>query len=185
MGALTMQVFVSGTWKPEKAARYSNQATDLGRLLAHAGFDLACGPGTGVARFVVDGYRSVSPRGKVRYYLPREECMRAVGERVEPGADEIVQTDFDYPMRNVFQVAQCQGLFVLTGGDGALEEILPALIDYRMPVAIIDGAGSAAQAVRRLVDLYPEWQDLLISGDDVPTVAQEFVARVNAATRAR
>jgi predicted Rossmann-fold nucleotide-binding protein len=176
-----MRVFVSGTWKREKAAPYSHPATGLGRLLADAGFDLACGPGTGVARFVVDGYRSISPRGKVTYYLPREECMRAVGERVEPGADEIVQTEFDYPMRNVFQVAQCHGLFVLTGGDGALEEILTALIDYRMPVAIIDGAGTAAQAVRLLLDLYPTWREQLIFGGDVHAVAREFVARVTAA----
>src|ERR1035441_3887325 len=107
-----MRVFVSGTWKPEKAALYANQAIDLGELIAQAGFDLACGPGTGIARFVIEGYRSVETRGRITYYLPRREDMTAVGEAVEPGADEIVQTEFDYPLRNVFQVKQCAGLFV-------------------------------------------------------------------------
>ena len=75
--------------------------------------------------------------------------MLAVGERVAQGADEIEQTPYDYPMRNVYQVSKSDGVFVLTGGDGALEEALPALIDYGLPVGIIDGAGKAARAVRR------------------------------------
>lgn len=173
-----MQVFVSGTWKEEKALPFASEAEGLGRALAEAGLDLACGPGTGIARHVIDGYRTVESRGVVRYYLPQRSEMEAVGEPVNDGADEIIETEFDYPMRNVFQVKQSQGLFVLTGGDGTLEEILPAVIDYDHPVAILEGAGTAATAMRALMEVYPDWARLVTIGSDVTSMLEEWLPRV-------
>jgi predicted Rossmann-fold nucleotide-binding protein len=178
-----MQIFVSGTWQPEKAQPYGNQATELGKRIASAGFDLACGPGTGIARYVIDGYRSVADRGRVRYYLPTEEDMLAVGEEVLDGADDIEHTGLDYPMRNVFQIMRSHGLFVLTGGDGTLEEILPAVIDYRIPVAIVDDAGSAAAAVAALLRVYPAWAELVTIGPDVDSLIGAFLQRVASSAR--
>ena len=173
-----MQVFVSGTWSEAKAAAFADEGELLGRAIAASGLDLACGPGTGIARHVIDGFRSVPDRGSVRYYLPLRAHMEAVGEPVNPGADEIVETEFDYPMRNVFQVQQSDGLFVLTGGDGTLEEILPAVIDYHLPVAIIENAGSASNAVKSLLGLYPEWAELLLFGANVAEMVDEWLSRV-------
>ena len=177
---MCVQIFVSGTWKSDKAAKYRAQALMLGRRLALAGHDLACGPGTGVARHVIDGYRSIADRGRVRYYLPHAAAMQQAGEVVEEGADDIEHTDFDYPMRNTYQVSRCQGLFVLTGGDGTLEEILPAIIDYGQSVAIVDGAGTAAQAMRLLVDIYPAWTAQVLFGADVAALIDPFLDRVSA-----
>ncbi|MHB8512663.1 MAG: SLOG cluster 4 domain-containing protein [Actinomycetota bacterium] len=173
------QVFVSGTWNAKKAEPYREQATLLGGLIAAADFGLACGPGTGIARHVIDGFRSYEGgRGKVRYYLPREECMTAVGEKVEPGADDVVVTEFDYPVRNVFQIGQCAGLFCITGGDGTLEEILPAVIDYELPVSIIRGSGSAAEATDALLKVYPQWRNLITLGDSVDALFPDWIAKV-------
>lgn len=169
-----MQVFVSGTWKKEKALAYCDQAVALGRTLADEGFDLACGPGTGVARHVIDGYRSRPGRGIVRYYLPLAVEMVKVGETVEPGSDEVEQTSFDYPMRNVYQVKQSDGLLVITGGDGTLEEILPAVIDYGLPVGILEGAGTAAKAMKALVGIYPQWNEQIVFGLTVQEILPRF-----------
>lgn len=170
-----MQIFVSGTWKESKALDYRDQALTLGKGLADAGYDLACGPGTGIARHVIDGYKSRSRRGVVRYYLPLESEMAKVGETVEPGADEIEQTNFDYVMRNVYQVKQSDGLFVLTGGDGTLEEILPAIIDYGLAVGIVEAAGTAAKAMKGLVAIFPEWKSHVIFGVDVDETLPKFL----------
>jgi len=176
-----LQVFVSGTWKESKAVVHRAQAELLGQRIAGAGLDLACGPGTGVARYVIDGYRSVETRGTVRFYLPVRSEMEAVGEPVGAGADEIVETEFDYPMRNVWQVKQCSGLFVLTGGDGTLEEIVPAIIDYRIPVAIVENSGTAATAVRGLIRIYPEWAQVVLFGSDVGDVFDRWLEMVRVA----
>ena len=152
------QIFVSGTWRSDKAARYADVAARVGQLIAEAGYSLACGPGTGISRHAVDGFRSVTaPAGKVRYYLPAQTHMQAVGEEVQPGADEIIQTEFDYPMRNVYQISKSAGLIAITGGDGTLEEILPALIDYGLPVSVYQGSGQAAVALEALIKIFPEW----------------------------
>ncbi|HTQ67345.1 MAG TPA: hypothetical protein VMI13_01505 [Solirubrobacteraceae bacterium] len=177
-----MQIFVSGTWKPQLAQAYRAQALELGTRIAAAGFDLSCGPGTGIARHVIDGFRGASGTGKVRYYLPTEADMRAAGEEVMPGADEIEWTGLDYPMRNLLQVSQADGLFGLTGGDGALEEVIAAVVDYRVPVAIVAGAGSAAAAITALVEIYPEWRSLVEFGPDVASLIDPFLARVEAAS---
>jgi predicted Rossmann-fold nucleotide-binding protein len=182
---LLMQIFVSGTWNPDKARPYSAQALELGARIAAAGHDLACGPGTGVARYVIDGFRQVPQRGRIRYYLPAEADMRAVGEEVMPGADEIEHTGLDYPMRNLLQVKRSDGLFVLTGGDGALEEIIAAVVDYRVPVAVVDGAGAAAAAVAALLEVYPKWHELIERGPDVMSLIDPFLARVGVASASR
>jgi predicted Rossmann-fold nucleotide-binding protein len=173
-----VQIFVSGTWRAVKAAPYLEMAEELGAELGRRGFNLACGPGTGIARHVIDGYRSIHPRGKVRYYLPRQQLMSDVGEVVEPGYDEIEQTELDYPMRNVWQISKSDALIVLTGGDGALEEILPALIDYRIPVGIVRNSGPAAVAIERLLDLFPEWEEILQFASDASELVDGISARL-------
>jgi uncharacterized protein (TIGR00725 family) len=173
-----MQIFVSGTWKAAKARPFADQAMALGRAIAQEGFDLACGPGTGIARYAIDGFRAVPSDGLVRYYLPTEADMEAAGEEVLPGADVIEKTELDYPMRNVFQVSQSNGLFVLTGGDGTLEEILPAVIDYEIPVAIVNNAGSASEAVSALLPIYPGWSRNVRLGGSVNGLVEPFFADV-------
>ena len=106
--------------------------------------------------------------------------MRAAGEVVEDGADDIVRTEFDYALRNTYQISQCEGLFVLTGGDGALEEILPAVIDYDQPVAVVEGAGTASLAVRALLEIYPEWRKNLVVGPHVDVLIDPFLERLSA-----
>jgi uncharacterized protein (TIGR00725 family) len=170
-----VQVFVSGTWRDDKAARYAEAAASVGALIAEAGYSLACGPGTGIARHVIDGFRSVSPRaGVVRYYLPAESHMIAVGEEIQGGYDEIIHTDLDYPMRNVYQVGRSHGLIVISGGDGTLEEILPALIDYRLPVAVLKDSGQAATGLEALLDVFPLWRANVCIADD-PAELVRFV----------
>jgi len=159
---------------------------ELGARVAAGGFDLACGPGTGIARYVIDGFRQAPVGGgKVRYYLPTEADMRAAGEEIMPGADEIEQTGLDYPMRNLLQVKRSDGLFVLTGGDGALEEVIAAVVDYHVPVAIVAGAGSVAAAVTALLEVYPAWRSLVQFGPDVASLVDPFLTRVGVASASR
>jgi len=113
-------------------------------------------------------------KGVVRYYLPSPEAMAAAGEEVRQGADEVEQTSFDYPMRNVHQIGRSAGVVVVTGGDGTLEEILPALIDYGLPVGALRGSGKAAKALELLLDVFPDWRPSVLLGD-VPDEIAEWV----------
>jgi uncharacterized protein (TIGR00725 family) len=162
-----MRVFVAGTWDKVKASGFGDVAVSLGEELARRGYDLGCGPGTGISEFVIQGYRSVRPRGEVVFFLPSRAEMAKVGEDVGTGADRIVETSLDYPMRNIYQVRASDALILLTGGDGTLEEAVVALSDYKIPVAGFRGSGAAIKALELLLPLFPAWAELLKVGDDI------------------
>lgn len=170
------QVFVAGTWRDDIPRQYREAAHRVGVLIAEAGCSLACGPGTGISAHAIAGFRSVTGRaGVVRFYLPAQRWMEAVGEVARwQDADEIVATDLDYPQRNVYQISKSSGVVAITGGDGTLEEILPALIDYGLPVAVLQGSGQAAVALERLLDVFPAWRPSVLLDDD-PASLSGFV----------
>jgi predicted Rossmann-fold nucleotide-binding protein len=172
-----MQIFVGGTWSDVKARPFAEQGLWLGRQIASLGHDLACGPGTGIAKYVIAGYKSVCGTGKVRFYLPSPEEMRKVGEVVGDGADEIIETGLDYPMRNIFQIRASDALFVLTGGDGTLEEAIVALADYKLPVSAVKGSGTAVTALEVLAEIFPAWREDLLIAEDMSKLISHIVTR--------
>lgn len=178
------RIFVSGTWSAEKAAPYADAAFAIGAAIGRAGLDVACGPGSGIAAHVVDGFRSVDAQGHVDFFLPSEQSMVEIGEVVGRVPDRFIHTGLDYPMRNVFQVKNCLGLIAVMGGDGTLEEILPALIDYKVPVGLLAGAGSASRVIDALSSSeFPEWQDLLFISTDYDLIASTIIETVLAIGR--
>lgn len=156
------KVFVAGTWSSERAEPFADLAAAVGRGLAQHGFDLITGPGTGISAWAISGFQSIESRGKLRVYLPAAKYMQLVGEELTGEFDEVVQTQYDYPMRNVYHISKSDALVVITGGDGTLEECLPALIDYMLPTIVLKNSGKAAEALSWLSEnLFPEWKKIL------------------------
>jgi uncharacterized protein (TIGR00725 family) len=183
---VSARIFVAGTWRQETAAPYAEAARRVGELIARAGHDLGCGPGTGIAEHVIAGFRSVSSRpGLVHFILPAVDHMRAVGEVVRYDlADRIEQTDLDYPMRNVLQIRRSQGLVVIAGGGGSQQEINLALHDYGIPTGVLRGSGQAARALElTLGPVFPEWAPLVCLSDDPEEITRWVLERVNAPAR--
>jgi len=163
-----IQIFVSGFSSDEKAAPFKFQAIELGKLIAKNGYNLSCGPGTGIARYVIDGFRSVENRhGNVIYHLPLKSEMDKVGEKVEHGADEIIETQYDYPMRNVYQISKSNAVILITGGDGSLQEAIVALSDYKIPVSGLKNSGNAVKALEVLSKIFTSWNDDLMICNDI------------------
>ncbi len=81
------QIFVAGEWSAEKAEPFAEAAREVGKLLAESGFALTCGPGSGTARYVLEGYdavRGLNPSlPRPRFYLPKLSEMNRVGEKEE------------------------------------------------------------------------------------------------------
>lgn len=146
------RIFVSGEWRAEAVKAYGEKARRLGVLLAESSFDITCGPGSGITRFVLEGYYCVPKerRGQVIFYLPKLSEMKRVGEKMEFGADIVVKTGLDYPSRNVIQVKDADALIAITGGAGTTTEIIHAALDFQKPVAILDNSGPMAEAIKCL-----------------------------------
>lgn len=56
------RIFISGEWRPEPAEKFKDEAFRLGVLLAEDGFDLTCGPGSGISKYVLVGFPRTSGR---------------------------------------------------------------------------------------------------------------------------
>lgn len=144
------RVFVSGSWRSEEGRRYAAEAQALGKLLAERGFDLIIGPGTGVARSVIDGYHSVKNRGEIFFYLPRLKEMKRVGEEMEDGADHIIETEQDYPTRNLIMIRKADAVIAIDGFAGTLSEIIASVMDYQKPTAALENSGEAVNIAKQL-----------------------------------
>ncbi|MDP2671670.1 MAG: hypothetical protein Q8P13_04415 [bacterium] len=145
-----MKVLVCGSWENHKANLFAKESRLLGKLLAESGFDVVLGSGTGVARFVLEGFNSVPSHGKSIFYLPDLIEMKRVGEELAQGADIVVQTGVDYPSRNLIQIKLCDALAVIGGADATVSEIINAILDYKKPVAVLDKSGPVSAIVRML-----------------------------------
>lgn len=176
----SLRVFVAGTWHEDRAVEWASQAWQVGELVAQAGHDLGCGPGTGISEHVIAGFRSVPDRqGLVHFVLPGLEYMKAAGEVVRYDlADRIEQTARDYPTRNVYQVSLCAGLVVVAGSGGSLQEINVALHDYHLPVGVMQGSGLAAQALELLLPLFPNWAPRVLLGSDPESITTWVLDRL-------
>lgn len=163
-GEQRCRIFVSGEWRAEAVKDYAEIARNLGVLLAENSFDITCGPGSGITRFVLEGYYSVAKakRGQVIFYLPKLAEMKRVGEKMELGADIVVKTGLDYPSRNVCQVKDADALIAITGGAGTTTEIIHAALDFQKPVAILDNSGPMTEAIKCL----PSVKDEVFFGKD-------------------
>jgi len=132
-----MKVVVIGSWEKHKAVSCKVEAEEIGKLLAQKGFILISGGGTGVSEIVVKSYRANKGK-KYICYIPSRKQMKKVGEDIGPEPDELVETNLDYPERNIIMVRECDGVIALNGGLGTLTEIIHAVKDYDKKVSVID-----------------------------------------------
>jgi len=146
-----MKILVLGTWEKQKALSCKDEASEVGKLLAVKGHTIISGGGTGVSEIVVNSYKENKGENYTAY-LPSRKEMERVGEKLGPEPDKIIQTDLDYPERNIKMVRECDGVISLHGGLGTLTEIIHAVKDYNKKVSVID-TGEFASLIRSIPEL--------------------------------
>ncbi|OQX50582.1 hypothetical protein B5M47_03695 [candidate division CPR3 bacterium 4484_211] len=141
-----MRIFVGGAWDPKRAKHFKEEIIELGRLLAVRGHDIILGPGSGVVRYVIDGFRNVADRkGKIIFYLPKEKELVRTGEELSPFADEVIRTHDSYLTRVVRMIEAADGFAAITGAAGTLYEMI-GMMFMKKPVTILQESGGASNA---------------------------------------
>ena len=112
---------------------------------------MVTGAGTGTSELIVNNYRL--NRGK-KYVaiLPSKEQREAIGEELGPIPDEIINTEMDYPSRNVELVKYCDAVIAPPGALGTLSEVIHAVNDYGKKVVILD-VGPLAEMIEHIPEL--------------------------------
>ncbi|HKZ34473.1 MAG TPA: hypothetical protein VJ179_01220 [Patescibacteria group bacterium] len=140
-----MKVFIGGYWDPKRAVRYASETKLLGRLLAERGHDVIVGPGSGVVRFLVEGFREVSSKGNVIFYLPKKKELIRTGEELTPFADEVIRTEEDYLHRMITMCEDADGYASIAGASGTIAEAV-SMMFLKKPVTMLEEAGAASNA---------------------------------------
>lgn len=132
-----MKVCMLGSWQKEKAVECKKEAAEIGKELAERGHILMSGGGTGISKLVVESYRYNKGKKYIAYF-PSEKIMKKVGEEKGPKPDEFVNTDVDYPERNLIMIRNADAIVALHGGLGTIAEMIHATKDYGKKIALID-----------------------------------------------
>lgn len=146
-----MKILIVGSWKKEDCAICEKEAEQVGKILAERGHILISGAGTGMSEIVVSSYKQNKGK-KYIAYLPSRKEMEKVGEKIGPKPDEIIETNVDYPERNIIMVKSCDAVIALHGGLGTLTEIIHAAKDYNKKVSVID-KGWLPAIIRQIPEL--------------------------------
>lgn len=146
-----MKVLIGGYWDPKRAIRYQQECEELGKLLAEAGHDIIVGPGSGVVKYLLEGYTSVDQetRGKIIFYLPHPSEMIRTGEPMYDFADEIIETNQDYLERTVTMCKRSDVYMSIAGASGTIFEAV-SMMFLKRPVIILEEAGAASNAAQIL-----------------------------------
>jgi hypothetical protein len=147
-----MKILMLGSWEKHKAISCQKEAEGIGKLLAENGHILISGGGTGVSEIVVNSYKKNKGKQYI-CYIPSRKQMEKVGEELGPKPDKLIETNLDYPERNIVMVRECDALIALHGGLGTLTEIIHAVKDYNKKVSVID-FGDLAKWIKAIPELH-------------------------------
>ena len=132
-----MKILIIGTWRENRIPQFKKKAEEIGKLLAKRKHILITGGGTGISKLVVNSYKKNKGKRYIAYFPSKKE-MKRVGEKIGPKPDQIIQTNRDYPERNILMVKDCDGIIALCGGLGTLTEVIHAVKDYSKKVSVIN-----------------------------------------------
>lgn len=116
------------------------------------GHILVSGAGTGVSELVVNSYKKNKGKQYIAYLTSKSEREK-VGEEIGPEPDKVIETNLDYPGRNVKMIKEGDAMLALHGGLGTLAEIIEAVKDYNKKVSVID-FGDLANWIRAIPELH-------------------------------
>jgi hypothetical protein len=132
-----MKICILGSWQAHKAVEFKKEAEEIGKLLAERGHTLVSGGGTGMSKLVVDSYRKHNGKRFIAYF-PSEKVRKKVGKEKGPKPDKAIETNVDYPERNIIMMRESDVLIGLHGGLGTIAEMIHAVKDYHKKVSVID-----------------------------------------------
>lgn len=126
------------------------QAEEIGREIARAGYTLVTGATTGIPYWAAKGAKEEG--GFVIGYSPAVSELAHLKTYHLPldYHDNIVYTGFDYAGRNLLLTRASDAVIVVCGRLGTLNEFTIAFEDHK-PIGVLEGSGGTADLIRNLL----------------------------------
>ena len=136
------KIAVFGSAKEDLDKRIYALAEEVGKLIAKSGYTLVTGAATGISRYASIGAKRNG--GYVIGISPTTNIDEIDRYKVSfDNIDYLIHTGAVYKGRNVISVRTCDGMIILNGGFGTLNEVTIGEGEQKPIVAISDTGGCA------------------------------------------
>lgn len=125
-------------------------AKEVGREIVRQGCILITGATTGIPYFAAKGAKEVKGVSIGFSPAPSEVKHKKTYRLPTDAFDVIVYTGFDYSGRNLLMTRAADGVIVVCGRMGTLNEFTIAFEDQK-PIGVLEGSGGTADRIRGLV----------------------------------
>lgn len=153
------------------------KAEAVGRAIAKAGMVLVTGATTGLPYWAAKGAKEEG--GLVIGFSPASSEAAHVKTYHLPVDyhDVIVYTGFEYPGRNLILTRAAEGIIVICGRLGTLNEFTIAFEDQR-PIGILTGTGGVADEIKGIVEQAHRGPGKIVFSPDPEELVQELALAI-------
>jgi len=145
---MNYKIAVSGAARVDHCQKDAvKQALEIGREIARQKCILITGATTGIPNFAAEGFKKTG--GLSIGFSPAASELAHIKSYKLPTDyfDVIVYTGFDYSGRNLLMTNAADGVIIICGRMGTLNEFTIAFEDQK-PIAVLEGSGGTADKIK-------------------------------------
>ncbi|MBM3233991.1 hypothetical protein FJZ19_02760 [Candidatus Pacearchaeota archaeon] len=109
-------------------------AEKIGKELAKRGHEIITGGAGGLIGFLVNSYKKNNGKKWIIYYAINEKKNKEAIPPENIKADETIQTNFNFALRDAFYIEKCDAVLALSGKLLTFSEIIQAVKNYNKKV---------------------------------------------------
>jgi uncharacterized protein (TIGR00725 family) len=178
------KIAVSGSASDNCSSGAFKKAYQVGREIAKTGNVLVTGATIGVPAWATRGAKSangisiglspaISREAHVKTYKLPTKYM-----------DLIIYTGFDYSGRNMLMTRSADGVIVVCGRIGTLNEFTSAFEERRV-VGVLTGTGGVSDEIKSILKVSKRGQRYIIFSDDPKELVHSVIARLKELSRVK
>lgn len=161
------QIAVLGSHREDLPKKIYEIAGQTGKEIAKKGHILFTGTSTGISKYASKGAKSEN--GLVLGISPYTERKESEFISLE-NHDTIIFSGFGYKGRNVLTIKSADGVIIINGGFGTLNEVTIAEGENK-PIVIIENTGEASQIIREIFQrLNPDYSKIRYVNNPIEAV---------------
>ena len=161
-----MRILVIGSCRDDdqehNVPKHQKLAEELGMELAKRGHILITGGAGGLQGIVADSYKKNGGKSWEVCWAKNEENDKGASPPSGIKPDKETKTDMAYPVRNAHYIGQCDAVIALSGLLATLNEIIHAVVGYKIKVLQLD-MGENVRIIRSI----PLLKEKVIISSDV------------------
>ncbi len=147
------KIAVSGAAKTTHCSKDAKELSkEIGREIVRQGCILVTGATSGIPYYAAQGAKELKGGMSIGFSPAASKKAHKKVYRLPTDAfDVIIHTGFDYTGRNLLMTRAADGVIIICGRMGTLNEFTVAF-ENQLPIGVLEGTRGTADIIRQLVD---------------------------------